>query len=104
MKDSKFNPEDLIGGELELLILLMEECGEVIQAASKCIRCIEYVHPNTGVSNKQQLKTEMNDLRIIMLELNAYMYQDTGNNKEVVEMTKAKYEKLSKWTNVFSYK
>lgn len=101
-EDSKFHPDLLDITELELLVLLMEECGEVIQAASKCIRCRNYVHPDTGKSNIDHLKLEMNDLRVIMLETTTYMFKRVGDTSEVIEMTTEKYKKLQKWTNVFN--
>src|SRR3954466_16210942 len=46
----------------ELLILLIEECGEVIQAATKCLRFgFHYHHPGYGI-NCAVLTAEIGDL------------------------------------------
>lgn len=47
----------------ELLILLIEECGEVIQAATKCLRFGYDVDHGTGYgNNKLILSREIGDL------------------------------------------
>jgi NTP pyrophosphatase (non-canonical NTP hydrolase) len=46
----------------ELLILLIEECGEVIQAATKCLR-FGYSHEHEGYGvNDKVLSSELGDL------------------------------------------
>jgi hypothetical protein len=46
----------------DILILLIEECGEVIQAATKCLRFgYEHFHPDYGV-NCEVLAAEVGDL------------------------------------------
>lgn len=40
--DKKFNIDKLDKDTQELLVLLIEECGEVIQAATKCMRDKDY--------------------------------------------------------------
>jgi hypothetical protein len=46
----------------ELLVLLIEECGEVIQAATKCLRFgYERFQPGYGV-NSEVLATEIGDV------------------------------------------
>ena len=45
----------------ELLILLIEECAEIIQAATKCLR-FGYDHDESGYGvNSEQLATEVDD-------------------------------------------
>lgn len=54
----------------ELLILLIEECGEVIQAATKCLR-FGY-HSDHGVGygvNSEVLSREIGDVQAIIDEL-----------------------------------
>lgn len=54
----------------ELLILLIEECGEVIQAATKCLR-FGY-HSDHGVGygvNSVVLSRELGDVQAIIAEL-----------------------------------
>ncbi len=44
-----------------------EECAEVIQAISKVFRFgINQVHPETGVSNKENLETEIGQLSFML--------------------------------------
>ena len=50
-----------------LLLCLMEECNEVAQAASKCLRFgFDDKHPEKEETNLEGLKGEMNDLRAIV--------------------------------------
>jgi NTP pyrophosphatase (non-canonical NTP hydrolase) len=50
-------------GERERLVMLIEECGEVIQAASKCLRHgYESTHPKGGETNRQYVTREYEDL------------------------------------------
>ncbi len=54
----------------ELLILLIEECGEVIQAATKCLRFGFDVDHDVGYGNNRAvLSREVGDLEAIILEL-----------------------------------
>ena len=47
-----------------------EECAEVIQAISKVFRFgINRVHPDTGVSNKRMLETEIGQLYFMLTML-----------------------------------
>ena len=46
------------------LVCLIEECSEVIQAATKTLRFgPSECYPETGVSNEDQLSAELDDLR-----------------------------------------
>jgi hypothetical protein len=50
----------------ELLVLLIEECGEVIQAATKCLRFGFDVDHGTGYGNNAQaLAKEMGELTAV---------------------------------------
>lgn len=54
----------------ELLILLIEECGEVIQAATKCLRFgWDRVGPDGYGRNDLRLAEEVGDLRAIAAAL-----------------------------------
>lgn len=54
----------------ELMILLIEECGEVIQAATKCLRFGYDVDHGTGYgNNRDHLATELGDLTAVRDEL-----------------------------------
>lgn len=48
--------------EKEVLTILMEECAEVIQAASKMIRFGREERPDNGVQNDQHLGIEIGEL------------------------------------------
>jgi len=52
-----------------IAVITQEECAEVIQAISKCFRfSLNHGHPETGVTNKEHLETEIGQLKC-MLEL-----------------------------------
>ena len=54
----------------DLLILLIEECGEVIQAATKCLRFGYDVDHDIGYGrNSDKLSEECGDLQAVMDEL-----------------------------------
>ena len=74
----------------ELLVILMEECGELIQAASKAIRCAEYY-------DNDRLTDEVGDVLTMIDLLHEYdlvSWNDLDKRKEV------KLEKLKKWSNL----
>ena len=52
--------------EREILIVLMEECAEVIQAASKLLRFGKENRPDNGISNIETLSKEIGDLRYML--------------------------------------
>ena len=61
MGDKHFN--GLSPAEVERLALLIEECGEVTQAASKILRHgYESCHPASGIDNHTALESELGDL------------------------------------------
>lgn len=50
----------------ELLVLLIEECGEVVQAATKCLRFGYDVDHGTGYgNNRDQLAKELGELTAV---------------------------------------
>lgn len=54
----------------ELLVLLIEECSEVIQAATKCLRFGYDVDHGTGYgNNREALAKEMGELTAVRDEL-----------------------------------
>jgi NTP pyrophosphatase (non-canonical NTP hydrolase) len=67
--------QDTVGGRVsltrdELLVLLIEECGEVIQAATKCLRFGFDVDHGTGYgNNRDALAKEMGELTAVRDEL-----------------------------------
>jgi hypothetical protein len=56
------NGTPLTDYEREALVILMEECAEVIQAASKLIRFGKENRPDTGEANSVVLAHEIGDL------------------------------------------
>ena len=106
IEDSKFRIEKLSTDEIELLVLLMEECGEVIQAAAKCMRNIEYAPhqaPDCS-SNRQWLKVEVTDLQVIINKLTERNGLCHMRVEESSMLRNEKLNKLRKWTNVFKLK
>ena len=65
MRKESFN--SLGPAEAERLAMLVEECGEVIQAAGKILRHgYDSEHPETGVSNLEALERELSDVLAVM--------------------------------------
>ena len=85
----------------EILIILQEECAEVIQDVSKCFRFgPDQVHLNSadGRTQIQNLEKELGDV-MAMIELLAA--EGVGVSKEGIERAKkAKYEKLKIWSSI----
>ena len=74
----------------ELMIITMEECGELIQQCSKSLRCDEYY-------NNKKLIKEIGDV-YTMIEL---MHEfDIISWNDVEERVKVKRAKLKKWSSL----
>jgi hypothetical protein len=56
-------PEQVTEAERERLVILMEECGEVIQACSKIIRHGWRSRYDDGTLNVDRLRAEMDDVQ-----------------------------------------
>ena len=74
----------------ELLTITMEECGELIQACSKAIRCDDY-HDN------EKLIEEVGDVMCMIELLQQY---DLVSYQEIDERVIEKRNKLRKWSNL----
>ena len=74
----------------ELLTITMEECGELIQACSKAIRCDEYY-------DNESLIEELGDVNYMIELMHQY---DLVSLKDLVDRGKIKEEKLKKWSNL----
>ena len=74
----------------ELLVILMEECGELIQAASKAIRCAEYY-------DNDRLTDEVGDVLTMIDLLHEY---DLISWNDLDERKRVKLERLRKWSNL----
>ena len=77
----------------ELLIITMEECGELTQACSKMIRT-----QGRDEKYRKKLVEEIGDvaLMIELLKVNDFISQEDIN-----ERMKVKKKKLKKWSNLF---
>ena len=75
----------------ELLTITMEECGELIQACSKAIRCDDY-HDN------KKLLEEVGDVYCMIELLHEY---DLISWDDVEKRVKVKQEKLKKWSSLY---
>ena len=75
----------------ELLTITMEECGELIQACSKAIRCDDY-YINV------KLIEEVGDVYCMIELLHEY---DLISWSDVEKRVKIKQEKLKKWSKLY---
>ena len=74
----------------ELLTITMEECGELIQACSKAIRCDDYY-------GNDKLIEELGDVNYMIELIHQY---DLVSLKDLVDRAKIKEEKLKKWSSL----
>ena len=75
--------------ETELMIITMEECGELIEACSKAIRCENY--------KDERLREEVGDVLFLidlMIDRGLVTSEDISNRMEI------KKEKLKNWSNL----
>ncbi len=73
----------------ELMVITMEECGELIQECSKSIRMQEY--------NRSELKDELSDVMCmleLMIDNNIITRTELNNGANLKKM------KLMKWSNL----
>ena len=75
----------------ELLTITMEECGELIQACSKAIRCDDYY------INKKLIE-EVGDVYCMIELLHEY---DIISWEDIQQRVKVKQEKLKKWSKLY---
>ena len=83
----------------EILIILQEECAEVIVEISKIMRFgPDQCKPNSDETNIQYLQKELGDL-IAMIEL--ITDQKVGITMQGLKAAKqGKFEKLKSWSNI----
>ena len=86
---SKSNTELLKDQTAQLMVLTMEECGELVQACSKAMR-----KNNTDID---LLKEEIGDV-YCMIQL--CMERGIVNKKYLKQRVKYKKEKLKKWSDL----
>lgn len=77
----------------ELLVITMEECGELVQACSKVIR-------TKGLQEKynNNLKDEIGDVAAMIEIMKQYLIV---TQEEIDDRIAVKREKLQKWSNLF---
>ena len=83
----------------EIMFILQEECAEVTQAISKCLRFgIDNYKPGKPKTNREHLAEEIGDL-IAMIEL---CYEnDIVDPLQVKEAHHRKFDKLKKWSTIY---
>ena len=77
----------------ELMVVTMEECGELIQACSKAIRCDDYYANRTRRKLTEEVGVVMCMLEL-MHEFDLFSWDDIDARVEV------KREKLKKWSKL----
>ena len=81
------------------MFILQEECAEVIQAISKCLRFgIDNYKPGKPKTNREHLAEEIGDL-IAMIEL--CYDNDIVDPLQVKEAQHRKFDKLKKWSTIY---
>ena len=76
--------------DTELLVITMEECGEMIEACSKAIRSEDY-------RNNERMIEEVGDV-LVMIDL--IKKRGLLKSKDLESRMKVKKEKLKKWSNL----
>ena len=76
--------------DVELMVITMEECGELIQVCSKAIRTKKY-------RNNKKLTEEIGD---VMCMVGLLMQNGIIDEDKVEERIKVKLAKLAKWSNL----
>jgi NTP pyrophosphatase (non-canonical NTP hydrolase) len=83
----------------EIMLILQEECAEVTQAVSKCMRFgPDQMKPGKDRTNLNMLEEEIGDL-FAMVELLVDMKVGVTQNG-ISKAKKLKFEKLKKWSNL----
>jgi NTP pyrophosphatase (non-canonical NTP hydrolase) len=83
----------------EILLILQEECAEVVQAVSKCMRFgPDQMKPGKERTNISMLEEEIGDLQAmveLLTDLNIGV-----TTKGIKQAKKNKFEKLKLWSNL----
>ena len=75
---------------MQLMVIMMEECGELIQACSKALRKDDFI-------DNQNLMEEIGDVYTMMEIMHDF---DLFSWNDVDERVKVKRKKLSKWSDL----
>ena len=86
--------------EKEIMLIAAEECAEVTQMVSKCLRFgLESSHPHEIMNNSNRLAIEIGDL-LCMIDL---MTEHGIVNRDVIyEASLLKRDKLKIWSTIFT--
>tara|TARA_Y100000992_G_C21085337_1_gene405344 strand:- start:52 stop:312 length:261 start_codon:yes stop_codon:yes gene_type:complete len=77
--------------DTELMIITMEECGELIEACSKAIRCENY--------KDKRLTEEVGD---VLFLIDLIIERGLVTSEEISNRMEIKKEKLKKWSNLIN--
>ena len=80
----------------EALVILQEECAEVIQAVSKCIR-FGLDDSYSGVPNRKRLENEIGDLLALVDVLHSLEVISYNNIDQQIVVKK---QKLKQWSSL----
>ena len=81
---------DKLDYNTELLMITMEECGELIEACSKAIRCEDYV-------DNERMIEEMGDVDFM---LSLIMERGFVKSEDIQNSIDVKIKKLKKYSNL----
>ena len=81
---------DKLDYNTELLMITMEECGELIEACSKAIRCEDYV-------DNERMIEEMGDVHFM---LSLIMERGLVKSEDIQNRIDVKIKKLKKYSNL----
>jgi NTP pyrophosphatase (non-canonical NTP hydrolase) len=76
----------------EMLVITMEECGELTQACSK------YIRSKGRAKYRQNLREEIGD---VMCMIEILKMSGMVTDKQIQERMEEKKKKLDKWSNIF---
>ena len=74
----------------ELMLITIEECGELIEACSKTIRCEDYV-------DDEKMIEEVGD---VLLMIDLIINRGLVKREDIEARKKVKLKKLKKWSNL----
>jgi len=77
----------------EMLVITMEECGELIQACSKMIR---------SKGKTKYLRNLQDEIGDVMTMIEIMKMSGLVTNEQITDRMKEKKEKLMKWSMLFS--
>ena len=80
----------IMDARTQLMVIMMEECGELIQACSKALRKDDF-------DNNQNLTEEVGDVYTMIEIMHDF---DIVSWNDIEERVKVKRKKLSKWSDL----